>query len=90
MSATGSRTISVDVPSIEAGLHIAGFLPKGITSGQAAGAAAAHGVETLALESFVLQRRDLHGLLLGFAAFDAPEIRRGVAELAMALEDVRH
>jgi GntR family transcriptional regulator / MocR family aminotransferase len=80
----------LDVPSIEAGLHIAGFLPKAITSGQAAGAAAAHGVETLALESFVLQRRDLHGLLLGFAAFDAPEIRRGIAELAMALEEVRH
>ncbi|HTP24221.1 MAG TPA: hypothetical protein VMK12_01005 [Anaeromyxobacteraceae bacterium] len=56
-----------------------------MSSGEAQTRAADRGIETLALDMFALERRDLRGLLLGFAAFDAREIKRGVLTLAEAL-----
>ena len=38
------------------------------------------------LDRFTLRRSAREGLLLGFAAFDGPQIRRGIVALAAALE----
>ncbi|HEV2298408.1 MAG TPA: PLP-dependent aminotransferase family protein [Candidatus Acidoferrales bacterium] len=76
----------LDVPSMQAGLNTASFLRNGMTSQQAEAAATAAGIETVALSRFVLRRTDVQGLMLGFAAFDEHEIRRGVIKLAAALE----
>jgi len=43
----------------------------------------------LGLHRFSLAQQHLQGLLLGFAAFDAQEIRRGIATLAAALATQR-
>jgi len=48
--------------------------------------ATAHGIETMALSRFTLKRNDVQGLLLGFAAFDERQIRRGLEGLAAALD----
>ncbi len=40
----------------------------------------------MALDRFTLKRKDVHGLLLGFAAFDERQIRRGLESLAAALD----
>jgi GntR family transcriptional regulator/MocR family aminotransferase len=40
----------------------------------------------LARSRFTLRRTDLHGLVLGFGAFDEGQIRRGLIGLAAALE----
>ena len=48
--------------------------------------AANHGIEALGLDRFTLRRRNVEGLLLGFAAFDEREIRRGIVTLTAALE----
>ena len=48
--------------------------------------ATAHGIETMALDRFTLKRTDVPGLLLGFAAFDERQIRRGLEGLAAALD----
>jgi len=56
-----------------------------MTSHQAETAAAAHGIETRALDRFTLKRPDPKGLLLGFAAFDEKTIRSGLVRLAAAL-----
>jgi len=74
------------VPPIQAGLNTAAFLRNGMTSQQAEAAAAAAGIETAALSRFTLRRSDIHGLHLGFAAFDEREIRRATVALAGALE----
>ena len=75
----------LEVQAIQAGLNTAGFLRNGMTSRQAEAAVSAHGIEAMALSRFALKRTDIHGLLLGFAAFDRHEIRRGVLNLAAAL-----
>jgi GntR family transcriptional regulator/MocR family aminotransferase len=71
-------------PGIQAGLNTPAYLTNGMTSTQAAKLAADRGIESFALDDFSLQRRDLHGLLLGFAAFEERELRRGILTLAGA------
>lgn len=77
----------LDLPNIQAGLNVAGLLRNGMTSREAEVAATAKGVETVAISRLALRRTNIEGLQLGFAAFDKPQIRRGVRSLASALED---
>jgi len=76
----------LEVSPIRAGLYTVGYLRNGMTSRQAEIAAAGHGIETMALDRFMLERADLHGVLLGFAAFKEARIRSGLEHLAIALE----
>ena len=76
----------LDVSPIKAGLNTTGFLRNGMVSHQAEAVAANHGIEALGLDRFTLKRANVEGLLLGFAAFDGPQIRRGIVALAAALE----
>jgi GntR family transcriptional regulator/MocR family aminotransferase len=74
------------IPNVRAGLYTAGFLENGMTSRQAESAAAAQGIEAMALDRFTAKRADPRGILLGFGAFDESTIRNGVARLARALD----
>ena len=56
-----------------------------MTGREASERAAQEGLEAWPLERFALKRRDLRGLLLGFAALTEAEIRAGVLGLARAL-----
>ncbi len=76
----------LDLSPIQAGLNTAGFLRNRMSSRQAEALAANHGIEALGLHRFALKRTDVKGLLLGFAAFDERQIRRGIVALAGALE----
>ncbi len=76
----------LDVSPVQAGLNTAGFLRNGMVSRQAEEVAANHGIEAPGLDRFTLGRKQVEGLLLGFAAFDEREIRRGIVTLAAALE----
>jgi GntR family transcriptional regulator/MocR family aminotransferase len=80
----------LDVSPIQAGLNTPGFLGNGILSRQAEAVAANHGIEAPGLDRFTLRRRHVEGLLLGFAAFDERQIRRGIITLAGALEQCAH
>jgi GntR family transcriptional regulator/MocR family aminotransferase len=74
----------LDISNIQAGLYTVGFLKNGMTSREAETAAAAHGVETIALDRYTLKRPDPKGVLLGFAAFDEATIQEGLCRLAVA------
>jgi GntR family transcriptional regulator/MocR family aminotransferase len=76
----------LDISRIQAGLYTAGFLRNGMTSRQAEDRAAALKIETMGIDRFALRRTDVHGLVLGFGAFDESQIRRGLTSLASALE----
>lgn len=78
----------LDVSPIEAGLQTIGWLPDGIDSDTAAHAAAARGIDVTPLSRHSRAPRARDGLQLGFASIDAKEIRRGVRELAKALEEL--
>jgi GntR family transcriptional regulator/MocR family aminotransferase len=78
----------LDISSVEAGLQTVGWLCRGIDGESAAEAAAARDVEVIPLSRYDRGRASQEGLQLGFAAVDADELRRGVRELAIALEGV--
>jgi GntR family transcriptional regulator/MocR family aminotransferase len=76
----------LEIIGVEAGLQTAGWLCGGIAGDAAARAAAARDVEVTPLSRYSRGRVVREGLQLGFAAVDAEEIRRGVRDLAIALE----
>jgi GntR family transcriptional regulator / MocR family aminotransferase len=79
----------LEVSNIEAGLQTVGWLGAEIDDEAAAKAAAARQVEVIPLSWYDRGRQNRKGLQLGFAAASPNEIRRGVRELAIALEDAR-
>jgi GntR family transcriptional regulator / MocR family aminotransferase len=76
----------LDISGVEAGLQTVGWLQRGISGESATRAAAARNVEVVPLSRYQRDRGAREGLQLGFAAVERREIRRGVEELARALE----
>jgi len=79
----------LEIPVVEAGLRTVGWLQGGILADQAARAAATYDVEVVPLERYAYGRAQRNGLMLGFAAVDARELRRGVEQLARALQKLK-
>jgi GntR family transcriptional regulator / MocR family aminotransferase len=79
----------LEISSVEAGLQAAGSLCGGIDAESAAAAAAKRNVEVTPVSRYSLGGAAPPALQLGFAALDVKEIRRGVRELAIALESQR-
>ena len=78
----------LDISGVEAGLQTAGWLGAGIDADAVERAAAQRGVEVVSLGRYSRRAMVRQGLQLGFAAVDADEIRRGVRDLAAALESL--
>jgi GntR family transcriptional regulator/MocR family aminotransferase len=76
----------LEISSVEAGLQTVGWLCGGMNAETAANAAAKVNVDVTPVDRYSVGRAVPEGLQLGFAALDKKEIRRGVGELAMALE----
>jgi GntR family transcriptional regulator/MocR family aminotransferase len=76
----------LELAGVEAGLQTAAWLADGIDGEAAARAAARRGVEVTPVSRYYRGTPSREGLQLGFAAVDPREIRRGVADLALALE----
>ena len=79
----------LEIPDIDAGLQTVGWLARGISADRAAEEAARREVEVIPLSRYSSRRLARQGLLLGFAAVDAGELRRGVEQLGRALESCR-
>ena len=76
----------LEISSVEAGLQTVGWLCDGLDEESVAAAAAKREVDVTPLNRYRRGRATPKGLQLGFAAVDAKEIRRGVRDLAIALE----
>ena len=77
----------VDIEPQAAGLHLVGWLPKQADDRTAAARAAEAGVEVSPLTNFFASPAGHRpGIMLGYASSDAVTIRRGVKNLARALE----
>jgi GntR family transcriptional regulator/MocR family aminotransferase len=75
----------LDVTVPEAGLHLAAWLPSGMSAQIATQRAAAHGLHLLPISHFSLRPLQRDGVLLGFASASPQELRAGVQTLALAL-----
>jgi GntR family transcriptional regulator/MocR family aminotransferase len=78
----------LQLSGVEAGLQTVGWLCPGIDSTAATRAAQARKVEVTALSIYTRRAPRREGLQLGFAAVNGQEIRRGVHQLAIALEEL--
>ncbi len=76
------------LPEIPAGLSTPAYLARGIASREVIERGQRHDLDLWALDRYALQRRDLRGLLLGFAAFTERQIRDAVVGLARVIEEV--
>ena len=89
----------LEISNVEAGLQTAGWLCEGFDAESAAAAAAKRNVDVTPLARYKVDQHKLDhhslgrtisgGLQLGFAALDTKEIRRGVRDLVIALENER-
>jgi GntR family transcriptional regulator/MocR family aminotransferase len=75
----------LEVLPSEGGMHLVGWLPKGIKDSDAAAKAAAHGVYVRPLSTCSVRKLSPGGLILGYAALSIPQIREGVRKLGSAL-----
>jgi GntR family transcriptional regulator/MocR family aminotransferase len=78
----------LDVPPTDTGLHLVGWLGRGVSDVRAQSLAARRGVDALAVSRFGRVSGGRGGLVLGYAACTPSEIQAGVRELARALEPV--
>jgi GntR family transcriptional regulator/MocR family aminotransferase len=87
---SGQQKLSglLEISNIEAGLQTVGWLKQGLKEERVFKAAAERNVEVIPLSWYTRGRPRREGLQLGFAAVDTQEIRRGVQDLAIALEAV--
>jgi GntR family transcriptional regulator / MocR family aminotransferase len=76
----------LEISAIEAGLQTVGWLREGIDGESVTRAAATRDVEVFPLSRYSRGTMAREGLQLGFAAVEVREIRRGVQDLAIALE----
>jgi GntR family transcriptional regulator/MocR family aminotransferase len=79
----------LEISSVEAGLQTIGRLCGGIDAESATAAAAKRNVDVTPTDRYSQGSVVPEGLQLGFSAVDGKEIRRGVRELAIALEAER-
>jgi GntR family transcriptional regulator / MocR family aminotransferase len=75
----------VEISNVEAGLQTIGWLERGIAAESVARQAAERNVELTALHRYAFGRAAGNGIVLGFAAVEPKELRRGVEELAKLL-----
>ncbi|HEX6105914.1 MAG TPA: PLP-dependent aminotransferase family protein [Gemmatimonadales bacterium] len=75
----------LEVRPSAAGMHLVGWLPEGVSDEEAAGRAAAAGVETAALSRYALHPPARGGLLMGWAGYEPAEMREAVGILARVL-----
>jgi GntR family transcriptional regulator/MocR family aminotransferase len=76
----------LELPAKECGMHLLGWLPKGVDDAACSRALSAGGVESLPLSQFALAPVEPGGLLLGYAPFDRRSIETGVERMAAILE----
>jgi GntR family transcriptional regulator/MocR family aminotransferase len=77
----------LEISSVEAGLQTIGWLKRGVRAQRIAELAVSRNVEVVPLEVYASgrSRRSSEGLVLGFAAVDPRELRRGVEQLTEIL-----
>lgn len=82
-----SRHLSgvLELPAIDAGLNTPAYLVNQMDSSVASALAAKQGVEAWPIDRYVIRRRDLRALMLGFASFNEKQIQVGVSCLAKAM-----
>ena len=76
----------LEVRDTEAGMHFVGWLPKGADDAYISSEAAKAGFHVMPVSAFAIAPLPRAGLLLGFAGFPKPVIRKGIRELSLLVK----
>jgi len=76
---------ALEISTVEAGLQTVGWLKRGVRAERVAELATQRDVEVVPLNRYASGKTRREGLILGFAAVDPRELRRGMEELARVL-----
>jgi GntR family transcriptional regulator / MocR family aminotransferase len=86
LAAAGSELAGLlEVKRAAAGMHLIGWLPQGVSDNAAAAAARRRCVEAAPLSAYSSEPLSRGGLVLGYAAVNARQIKDGTQRLARAL-----
>jgi GntR family transcriptional regulator / MocR family aminotransferase len=77
----------IEVNNTEAGMHFVGWLPSGTDDAAIAREALKVGLQVMPVSAFAIHTLSRPGLLLGFAGFSKPVIRKGISELARVVKN---
>jgi GntR family transcriptional regulator/MocR family aminotransferase len=80
---------ALSLPEIHAGLSTPAYLARGLSSHDIVERGARRGLDLWALDRYAIRRRDLRGLILGFAAFPERAIDDAVIALAGVIDPGR-
>ncbi|HUM06061.1 MAG TPA: PLP-dependent aminotransferase family protein [Terriglobales bacterium] len=75
----------VEISNVEAGLQTVGWLQAGVSAETVSQEAAKRNLEVIPLRRYGFGRAPKNGIVLGFAAVEPKELRRGVEELTTVL-----
>lgn len=75
----------VEISTVEAGLQTVGWVKRGLSADRLSRQAAEKNVEVIPLKRYSFGRAPENGIVLGFAAVEPKELRRGVEELTRVL-----
>lgn len=75
----------LDIAKSDAGMHLIGWLPKGVSDVTVSAKAAEHGMRIAPVSRYAEKKLERGGLMLGYTAFNERQIREGVKKLAEIL-----
>jgi GntR family transcriptional regulator/MocR family aminotransferase len=78
----------LEIAPAEAGMHLIGWLPRGVDDQEVARRAAEVNLKVARVSAYCIKQKLRGGLLLGYTAFDGRLIRQGVKKLARVLNEL--
>lgn len=75
----------LDAPKADAGMHVIGWLPRGVSDVAISAKAAEHGIRIAPVSKYAANDLRRGGLMLGYTAFNERQIEAGVKSLAKVL-----
>jgi GntR family transcriptional regulator/MocR family aminotransferase len=78
----------LEVTQADAGMHLVGWLPKGVDDLKTSKKLAEHGLRAAPVSSYCVGKPERRGLLLGYTAFNEKQIKSGVKLLEKVLSQL--
>jgi GntR family transcriptional regulator/MocR family aminotransferase len=72
----------IDLSKADAGMHLIGWLPKGVDDQDVSNDLKEHGIRTAAFSTYCMSQPRRGGLLLGYTAFNDRQIKEAVRKMA--------
>lgn len=69
----------------DAGMHLIGWLPKGVDDGEVSANLAANGIKAASVSRYTAKKLPRGGLMLGYTAFTERQIKSGVKKMAKVI-----